>query len=77
MSEFLPQHLTLTLASILVMAPIYLITRWVGEVSGIIRVIELLLVIVVGAGGYFLLARAMKVAEVATFTQFVRKVLPR
>ena len=77
LSEFLPQHLTLTLASILVMAPIYLITRWIGEVSGIIRVIELLLVIVVGAGGYFLLARAMKVAEVATFTQFVRKVLPR
>ncbi|MEY4444631.1 MAG: hypothetical protein RL301_710, partial [Actinomycetota bacterium] len=77
LSEFVPQHLTLTLASILVMAPIYLITRWVGEVSGIIRVVELLLVIVVGASGYFLIARALKVAEVATFTQFIRKVLPR
>jgi putative peptidoglycan lipid II flippase len=77
LSEFVPQHLTLTLASILVFAPIYLITRWVGEVSGIIRVVELLLVMVLGAGGYFFVARALKVAEVATFTQFVRKVLPK
>ena len=58
------------------MAPIYLITKWVGEVSGIIRIAELLFVMIAGGGGYFLVANLFKVAEVATFTQLIRKYLP-
>ena len=77
LKEFLPQHLTLTFASLVVMLPLYFVSVKVGEVTGILRAIELLLIMLLGAGGYFLVARALKVSEVATFTQFIRKVLPR
>ena len=76
LNEFLPQHFKLLISSIVVMAPLYIFVNSIGEVSGIIRIVELLLIMAIGAGGYFFVARAMKVSEVATFLQFARRVLP-
>jgi putative peptidoglycan lipid II flippase len=73
--EFLGQHLKLILASFVAMFPLYLIANYwhgINQYSPLaIRALELLIFIVLGAIGYFVVAQRMKVAEIAVIMEYL------
>jgi hypothetical protein len=72
--EFLGQHLKLIFASFVSMFPLYLIANYwhgINESSPLsIRALELLIFIILGAIGYFVVAQRMKVAEIAVIMEY-------
>ena len=72
--EFLGQHLKLIFASFVAMFPLYLIANYwhgINETSPLsIRALELLIFIILGAIGYFVVAQRMKVAEIAVIMEY-------
>ena len=73
--EFLGQHLKLIFASFVAMFPLYLIANYwhgINESSPLsIRALELLIFIILGAIGYFVVAQRMKVAEIAVIMEYL------
>jgi len=73
--EFLGQHLKLILASFIAMFPLYIIANYwhgINETSPLsIRALELLIFIVLGAIGYFVVAKRMKVAEIDVIMEYL------
>lgn len=73
--EFLGQHIKLTIASFIAMFPLFLIANlWHGINSGSplsLQVLELLVIIILGALGYFMVAKRMKVAEIAVIMEYL------
>lgn len=72
--EFLGQHLKLVVASFVAMFPLYIFaTYWDGinETSPLsLRALELLLIIALGAIGYFFVAKRMKIAEIGVLMEY-------
>lgn len=72
--EFLGQHLKLIFASFVSMFPLFLIANFwnvISENSPLsIRALELLVFIVIGAIGYFVVAQRMKVAEIGILMEY-------
>jgi putative peptidoglycan lipid II flippase len=72
--EFLGQHIKLIFASFIPMFPLFLIaTYWHGinENSPLaIRALELIIFILIGAIGYFVVAQRMKVAEIGVLMEY-------
>ena len=72
--EFLGQHLKLIFASFVSMFPLFLIANFwnvINENSPLsIRALELLVFIVIGAIGYFVVAQRMKVAEIGILMEY-------
>ena len=67
-SQFLGQHSKLILAAIIAMGPMFALTRifdWHGPLA-------LLLVLVVSASGYFLVAKLLRVAEISMISGLLR-----
>jgi putative peptidoglycan lipid II flippase len=73
--EFLGQHFKLILASFISMFPLYLIANFwhgINEDSPLsLRALELLIFIVIGAIGYFVVAQRMKVAEIGVMMEYL------
>lgn len=73
--EFLSQHLKLIVASFVAMFPLYLIANFwhgINEKSPLsLRALELLVFIVLGAIGYFVVAKRMKVAEIGVLMEYL------
>jgi putative peptidoglycan lipid II flippase len=73
--EFLGQHLKLIVASFVAMFPLYLIANFwhgINEKSPLsLRALELLVFIVLGAIGYFVVAKRMKVAEIGVLMEYL------
>jgi putative peptidoglycan lipid II flippase len=73
--EFMGQHGRLLSASLIAMLPIFAISQyfgWVGsDQSSLIRASELLFVIVAGAIGFFLAAKALRISEVSGITALI------
>jgi hypothetical protein len=62
------QHSKLILAAIVAMGPMFALTRifdWHGPLA-------LLLVLLVSASGYFLIAKLLRVAEISMITELLR-----
>ena len=72
--EFLGQHLKLIFASFVAMFPLYIIAQfWQGinQFSPLyIRLLELLIFIVLGVFGYFMVAQRMKVGEIVVLMEY-------
>ena len=72
--EFLGQHLKLVVASFVAMFPLYLFaTYWDGinETSPLsLRALELLIIIALGAIGYFFVAKRMKIGEIGVLMEY-------
>ena len=72
--EFLGQHLKLIFASFISMFPLFLIANFwhgINENSPLsLRALELLVFIVIGAIGYFVVAQRMKVAEIGVLMEY-------
>ena len=67
-SQFMGQHSKLILASVFAMSPMFAVSRlldWHGPFA-------LLLVMLVSAGGYFLIAKLLRVAEISMITGLLR-----
>ena len=68
-SEFLGQHLRLLIASVLAMAPLFVMTQYISlldiEFSRAARAGELLLVMVVAFFAYILAAKALRIEEIS------------
>jgi putative peptidoglycan lipid II flippase len=67
-SQFMGQHSKLILAAIVAMGPMFALTRifdWHGPLA-------LLLVLLVSASGYFLIAKLLRVAEISMITELLR-----
>ena len=73
--EFLGQHLKLMLASFIAMFPLFLIANYwqgINESSPLaLRSLELLVFIILGAIGYFIVAKRMKVAEIDVLMEYL------
>jgi putative peptidoglycan lipid II flippase len=73
--EFFGQHVKLMLASFIAMFPLYIVAQfWQGinQFSPLpIRILEVLVFIVLGAIGYFLVAQRMKVAEIGVMMEYL------
>ena len=72
--EFLGQHLKLMLASFIAMFPLFLIANYwngVNDQSPLsIRAAELLIFIVLGVFGYFIVAKWLKIGEIAVLMEY-------
>ncbi len=72
--EFLGQHFKLIVASFIAMFPLYVIANYwqgINESSPLtLRALELLVFIVLGAIGYFMVAKRMKVAEIGVMMEY-------
>jgi putative peptidoglycan lipid II flippase len=67
-SQFMGQHSKLILAALAAMGPMFALTRifdWHGPLA-------LLLVLLVSASGYFLIAKLLRVAEISMITELLR-----
>jgi putative peptidoglycan lipid II flippase len=68
-SEFLGQHLRLLIASVLAMAPLFVMTQYISyleiEFSRAARAGELLVVMVVAFFAYILAAKALRIEEIS------------
>jgi putative peptidoglycan lipid II flippase len=73
--EFFGQHVKLMLASFIAMFPLYIVAQfWQGinQFSPLpIRILEVLVFIILGAIGYFLVAQRMKVAEIGVMMEYL------
>ena len=73
--EFLGQHLKLVLASFIAMFPLFLVANYwqgINESSPLaLRSLELLIFIIFGAIGYFIVAKRMKVAEIDVLMEYL------
>ena len=72
--EFLGQHIKLVIASFIAMFPLYLFAMYfdgINENSPLsIRALELLLIIALGAIGYFFVAKRMKIGEIGVLMEY-------
>lgn len=72
--EFLGQHLKLILASFIAMFPLFIIAKYwhgINENSPLaLQALELLVFILFGAIGYFVVAKRMKVAEIGVLMEY-------
>ena len=72
--EFFGQHMKLVLASFIAMFPLYLVANFwngINESSPLsLRALELLVMILLGAIGYFLVAKRMKIAEIGVLMEY-------
>ena len=75
--EFFGQHLKLVIASFIAMFPLYIFANFwhgINESSPLyLQAIELLLIIVLGVIGYFLVAKRMKIAEIGVLMEYFPK----
>ncbi|CAB4827413.1 unannotated protein [freshwater metagenome] len=76
LSDFMPQHMKLLMASILAMAPLFLVSQyfsWVTQESSImVRVGELIVVMVTSPILYYFVARFMKIEEILVTRELVK-----
>ncbi len=79
--DFARQHLSLFSAALIAMAPLFLITRYLGWADDsaplITRALRLALVLTLSGLGYLLIAHRFKVAEIAGLRTFATKALGR
>jgi putative peptidoglycan lipid II flippase len=79
--DFLSQHLTLLLASVIPMAPLYIASRWAGWADDgaplILRAVRLAVVLILAGSGYLFAAHRLKVAEIAGLQSFATTTLAR
>ena len=72
--EFLGQHLKLVVASFVAMFPLYLFASYwdgINETSPLsLRALELLIIIALGAIGYFFVAKRMKIGEIGVLMEY-------
>ena len=72
--EFLGQHMKLVVASFVAMFPLYLVANFWGGINEnsplSLRALELLVMIALGAIGYFLVAKRMKIAEIGVLMEY-------
>ena len=72
--DFLGQHMKLVLAAFIAMFPLYLVANFwngINESSPLsLRALELLVMIFLGAIGYFLVAKRMKIAEIGVLMEY-------
>ena len=72
--DFLGQHMKLVLAAFIAMFPLYLVANFwngINESSPLsLRALELLVMILLGAIGYFLVAKRMKIAEIGVLMEY-------
>jgi putative peptidoglycan lipid II flippase len=80
-TSFLGHHTKLFLASLLAMAPLFLLSyllKWEGgDVSLILRVLRLGLVLALSGSLYLLFAKLFKIAEIASLAEFGRGLLEK
>ncbi len=76
--EFFGQHLKLMLASFISMFPLFLIANYwhgINESSPLaIRVLELLIIILLGVIGFFFVAKRMKIAEIGVLMEYFPRI---
>jgi putative peptidoglycan lipid II flippase len=79
--DFARQHLALTAAAFISMAPLFALSTYLGWPDDgaplITRALRLTVVLVVGGSGYLLLAHRLKVAEIASLGAFATSALNR
>ena len=72
--EFFGQHLKLVIASFIAMFPLFIFANFwhgINETSPLyIRAVELLVIIVLGVIGYFLVGKWLKIAEIGILMEY-------
>ena len=75
-SDFSAQHLRLFVAALLAMSPLFILSQYFswadGDSNTVVRASELLVVMVVGFGGFIFVAKLMKVSEITKMTTLTR-----
>jgi putative peptidoglycan lipid II flippase len=81
LTDFISQHGALFISAFIVMAPIYIVTRYLGWADDgaafPIRALRLALVLSLSGAGYLLMAHRFKVAEIAGLRGFATSALGR